>query len=100
MDVTRDNFAEAADELEGLLATCKFVAFDEEMTGIRLDHSTEPAWCDTVEERYAKMKRVAEHFLLMQVGICCVLFGDGGGGCGGRRSWCRSLQAAAGTAHS
>ena len=70
MDVTRDNFAEAADELEGLLATCKFVAFDEEMTGIRLDHSTEPAWCDTVEERYAKMKRVAEHFLLMQVGIC------------------------------
>ena len=38
--------------------------------GIMLDHSTAPAWGDTVDERYAKMKRVAEHFMLMQVGLC------------------------------
>ena len=38
--------------------------------GIMLDHSTAPAWGDTVQERYAKMKRVAEHFMLMQVGLC------------------------------
>ena len=44
--------AAAAQEL---LKTCKFVAFDEEMTGIRLDRTTEPEWGDTVEQRYAKM---------------------------------------------
>jgi len=38
-----------------LLKTCKFVAFDEEMTGIRLDYTTEPAFGDTVDMRYAKM---------------------------------------------
>jgi len=31
------------------------VAFDEEMTGIRLDYTTEPAFGDTVDMRYAKM---------------------------------------------
>jgi hypothetical protein len=38
-----------------LLQTCKFVAFDEEMTGIRLDNTTEPSWGDTPSLRYAKM---------------------------------------------
>jgi len=38
-----------------LLKTCKFVAFDEEMTGIRLDYTTEPMFGDTVDVRYAKM---------------------------------------------
>ena len=46
------------------------MAFDEEMTGIRLDNTTEPAWGDKVDQRYLKMKRVTEHFMLMQVGIC------------------------------
>ena len=70
MDVTKENFEEAAAQFEELLKTCKFIAFDEEMTGIRLDRTTEPEWGDTVEQRYGKMKRVAEHYMLMQVGLC------------------------------
>ena len=40
MDVTQENFEEAAGQLQELLKTCKFVAFDEEMTGARRDALT------------------------------------------------------------
>ena len=40
MDVTHENFEEAAGQLQELLKTCKFVAFDEEMTGARRDALT------------------------------------------------------------
>ena len=70
MDVTSANFAEAMARLEAVLPGCAFVAFDEEMTGIQLNASTVPAFGDTPEQRYAKMRRVATEFTLMQVGIC------------------------------
>ena len=40
MDVTQENFEEAAGQLQELLKTCKFVAFDEEMTGAQRDALT------------------------------------------------------------
>ena len=78
MDVTSENFAEAVARLEAVLPGCAFVAFDEEMTGIHLNASTVPAMCDTAEQRYAKMRRVASEFTLMQVGICVFTAEEGG----------------------
>ena len=37
MEVTKENFADAAARLEELLPSASFVAFDEEMTGIQLN---------------------------------------------------------------
>eukprot|EP00966_Prymnesium_polylepis_P078042 1809126-Prymnesium_polylepis.1 len=66
MEVTADNFDDALVRFEASLATCAFVAFDEEMTGIMLDKTTAPAVGDSAEARYLKMKRVTEEFSLMQ----------------------------------
>ena len=70
MDVTSENFSEAAAQLEALLPTCAFYAIDEEMTGIMLSKETAPNMADVCEARYAKMKRVVREYSLMQVGIC------------------------------
>ena len=70
MEVTTANFEDGLARLEALLPTCKFIAFDEEMTGIMLDRSTAPNVGDSPEVRYKKMKRVTEEFSLMQVGLC------------------------------
>ena len=40
MEVTRDNFEVAAEQLEALLPTASFVAIDEEMTGIQMPGSS------------------------------------------------------------
>ena len=79
MDVTRENFEAAATLLESLLPTCAFVAIDEEMTGITLDKASKPCLSDSPEARYKKMCRVAEEFMLMQVGICLFHATDDGG---------------------
>ena len=57
MDVTSENFSEAAAQLEALLPTCSFYAIDEEMTGIMLSKETAPNMADVCEQRYAKMVR-------------------------------------------
>ena len=69
MEVTKDNFAAAAAELEALLPTAEFIAIDEEMTGIILDKTTQPSFGDSAGARYRKMRRVANEFNLMQVGV-------------------------------
>lgn len=77
--VTLDNFADAFNQFERLLPSCKFIAFDEEMTGIAMS-GTSPNVEDDPEARYLKMKRVTEEFTLMQVGICLFHESDGSKG--------------------
>jgi hypothetical protein len=52
------------------LRSAAFVSFDEEMTGIRLGAETEPVCVDGAATRYRKMRRIAQHFSLLQVGLC------------------------------
>jgi len=69
--VTRDNFEEEVARCEEAVSKASFVAFDCEMTGIRLPgRVSDPAIGDTPNQRYLKCKPVAERFSLMQV-VCC-----------------------------
>ena len=81
MEVTKENFAEAASLLEELLPSCAFVAFDLEMTGI-MDPGhlgTKPEFSDDVQQRYEKMCRIVGEFAVMQVGVCTFHAAPGGG---------------------
>lgn len=71
MDVTRDNFLEVLPVLLEKIATCKFMSFDEEMTGISLsDPSSRIRKDDTPQERYKRMRMVASRFGIIQFGLC------------------------------
>ena len=77
MDVNKDNFAEAFIKFESLLPTCKFVSFDEEMTGM---FSTGEGMKrdDNAQARYTKMIEVATKYGIIQFGVC--LFHETGEG--------------------
>lgn len=71
MDVTRDNFLDVLPVVLEKIATCKFMSFDEEMTGISLsDPSSRIRKDDTPEERYERMRMVASRFGIIQFGLC------------------------------
>jgi len=67
MEVVKSNFESALQLFEDLLPHCQFLAFDLEMTGVRGRPET---WADNGELRYAKLRRVATTFSIIQVGVC------------------------------
>ena len=71
MDVTRDNFHELYPILKEKLLTCKFLSFDEEMSGI---NGTDPLQRykkdDIPNTRYTKMRSIATKYSIIQFGIC------------------------------
>mmetsp|Transcript_102272 Transcript_102272/g.305372 ORF Transcript_102272/g.305372 Transcript_102272/m.305372 type:complete len:555 (-) Transcript_102272:70-1734(-) len=69
MNVTRENMAEAAAQIEALLPSAAFVAFDEEMTGISVQGQAEQIQ-DLPSRRYTKMRNVASRYSIIQFGIC------------------------------
>jgi hypothetical protein len=78
MDVTRDNFVEVYPQFKALLDTCKYFAFDEEMTGILGIGDMQQKRDDTVQLRYQKMVEVATKYSIIQFGVC--LFHDSNDG--------------------
>jgi len=66
---TKENFDQAVAELEQLLPSAEFVAFDEEMTGITLPGQPERLE-DVPAQRYKKMRHVAMKYNIIQFGIC------------------------------
>lgn len=68
MEVTKENFAEVAAEIEGLLPTAAFVAIDEEMTGISVPGQQE-RYEDLPQERYAKIRKAASTYNIIQFGV-------------------------------
>lgn len=77
MDVTRTNFDSALAEIEELLPSAAFLAFDEEMTGIHLPHLKESVG-DSPQDRYAKMAQIAAHFNMIQFGLAMFHANRGG----------------------
>ncbi|PIA17318.1 ribonuclease CAF1 [Coemansia reversa NRRL 1564] len=84
MDVTKDNFEKALKEFEAAIAESDFAAIDMEMTGLYESKEHQPSHLDTLDERYAKLKRSVELYGVIQVGICLFTWtangtGDTGG---------------------
>lgn len=65
MNVTKNNFNEAAAEIERLLPSVDFVAIDEEMTGISLP-GLEEKIADLPSARFAKMRK---GFAVLKLGL-------------------------------
>lgn len=78
MNVTKENFAEVAEQIEKLLPTAAFVAIDEEMTGISLPNRPDKM-DDVPAKRYVKMREVASTYAIIQFGIALFHERDGGG---------------------
>ena len=71
MDVTIDNFDLLSPRIKELCATCDFISFDEEMTGIQnIDPAYRICMDDDPSDRYAKMKLVASRYSIISFGIC------------------------------
>jgi len=68
MDVTKDNFEEAAQQIEALLPSAAFISFDEEMTGISIAGQADKME-DTPANRYSKMRKVASRYNIIQFGL-------------------------------
>ncbi|ETI35752.1 hypothetical protein F443_17972 [Phytophthora nicotianae P1569] len=74
MNVTRHNFAKHFKDLQKdlQLPTCRFVAIDTEFTGLSPNEFEREQYLDTLEERYHKVKRAGESFLITQFGLSTV----------------------------
>ncbi|KAG1689876.1 hypothetical protein DVH05_001910 [Phytophthora capsici] len=74
MNVTRHNFAKHFSDLQKdlKLPTCRFVAIDTEFTGLSPNDFEREQYLDTLEERYKKVKRAGESFLITQFGLSTV----------------------------
>ncbi|RLN45263.1 hypothetical protein BBJ29_003976 [Phytophthora kernoviae] len=74
MNVTRHNFAQCIKDLQKdlELPTCRFVAIDTEFTGLSPNEFEREQYLDTLEERYHKVKRAGESFLITQFGLSTV----------------------------
>jgi len=69
MDVTVQNFEEVVTELQQVLPTAKFVAIDEEMTGVSFSGEKQVSIGDRPHQRYQRMRRVANHYSIIQFGL-------------------------------
>ncbi|CAH0492696.1 unnamed protein product [Peronospora farinosa] len=74
MNVTRHNFSKCLSDLQKdlKLPTCRFVAIDTEFTGLSPNELEREQYLDTLEERYRKVKRAGESFLITQFGLSTV----------------------------
>lgn len=79
MNVTKENLAEAAAQIEALLPSAAFVAIDEEMTGITLQGQAEQIQ-DLPSRRYSKMRNVASRYNIIQFGLCLFHESESGSG--------------------
>ncbi|CAI5733280.1 unnamed protein product [Hyaloperonospora brassicae] len=78
MNVTRHNFASCLRDLQHDLRSpsCCFVAIDTEFTGLSPSELEREHYLDTLEERYQKVKRAGESFLITQFGLSTVHVDD------------------------
>lgn len=78
MNVTRHNFEQCFAELQADIArpSCKFIAIDTEFTGLSPNEDEKERFLDTLDERYAKVKRAGESFLITQFGLSTVHLDD------------------------
>ncbi|KAJ0396532.1 hypothetical protein P43SY_003743 [Pythium insidiosum] len=74
MNVTRHNFKQCFADLKADIerASCRFIAIDTEFTGLSPTEDEKERYIDTLDERYKKVKRAGESFLITQFGLSTV----------------------------
>uniref|UniRef100_A0A1X7VK92 Uncharacterized protein n=1 Tax=Amphimedon queenslandica TaxID=400682 RepID=A0A1X7VK92_AMPQE len=69
MNVVRSNFSSALLSIEALVKESAFIAIDTEFTGLSTNESDNRSLFDTIESRYAKLRRTAHSFTICQFGM-------------------------------
>ncbi|PVU92325.1 hypothetical protein BB561_003894 [Smittium simulii] len=70
MEVIKDNFPLILPKFEKQLQECSIISLDLELTGLWENELTKTFKFDDFELRYKKLKKIAEKFQIIQVGIC------------------------------
>ncbi|KAJ9597777.1 hypothetical protein L9F63_011385 [Diploptera punctata] len=74
VEITRNNFEDKFNEIASQLRSAVFIAVDNEFTGLLSDQDYKSSLFDSGSERYDKLRRNIEHFLVMEVGISAFQF--------------------------
>ncbi|XP_028400539.1 poly(A)-specific ribonuclease PNLDC1-like [Dendronephthya gigantea] len=69
MDVVRSNFEVILPQIEAALEKSEFIAIDTEFTGLAANDNQQPSLFDAPCERYTKLKRMVNQFLVCQFGV-------------------------------
>ncbi|KAJ3099323.1 hypothetical protein HDU96_010744, partial [Phlyctochytrium bullatum] len=70
MNVGRREFAERLGYIQDAIDGCDFLSIDTELTGLVRDNSENLSIMDGLEERYARVRKSAQDFLVIQYGVC------------------------------
>ncbi|XP_021916008.1 pre-piRNA 3'-exonuclease trimmer-like isoform X2 [Zootermopsis nevadensis] len=73
-EITRNNFEQKYPKIVESLRNAVFIAVDTEFTGLLSDPDFKASLFDTSNERYDKLRRSVQHFIIMQIGICTFRF--------------------------
>lgn len=68
-EITIKNFDELFPVIKETLEDATFIAIDSEFTGLESDEFSKSSLFDTIEERYEKMRKAVEPFIVLQFGI-------------------------------
>lgn len=78
MEVTRQNFNETLPSIEKAIEECDFMSLDTEFTGLFADSTAREDYLDTLNERYDKVKRSGDSFIITQFGLSTAQFTSDG----------------------
>ncbi|RDD43985.1 Poly(A)-specific ribonuclease PARN [Trichoplax sp. H2] len=70
MEVISSNLNEAIDILKSIINKAAFVALDGEFTGINSDESRAFDMFESPAQRYQKISKIVQNFLMIQCGLC------------------------------
>ncbi|KAK2580021.1 hypothetical protein KPH14_012310 [Odynerus spinipes] len=68
-EVTKENFNSIYPQIKDALENATIIAIDSEFTGLESDNISKSSLFDTTDERYAKIRRTIEPFIIIQFGI-------------------------------
>ncbi|KAL2716039.1 pre-piRNA 3'-exonuclease trimmer-like isoform X1 [Vespula squamosa] len=72
LEITRHNFEKLFPLIKSSLEETDIIAIDSEFSGLESDDVPKTSLFDTVEERYEKLRRTSEKFIIIQFGITCI----------------------------
>lgn len=69
MDITVENFEFYLQKILDDLASCSFVSLDLELSGIAIKSQDPSKGTRTLQERYAEIRKAADKYQVLQVGL-------------------------------
>ncbi|KAF7409761.1 hypothetical protein HZH68_004142 [Vespula germanica] len=72
INISKQNFQKMYPTVKTSLENAQVIAIDAEFSGLESDDSSKPSLFDTIEERYEKLRKTSENFIIIQFGITCI----------------------------